>query len=56
MECSILDRFPWSLRELDETDIESLIPFVFRFPEWKAEQRGGGKREEQLYADQADWL
>jgi len=46
--------FHWSLREIDETDIESLIPFVFRYPKWRDEhKKGKGKRK---YADQVSWL
>jgi len=48
--------FHWSLREIDLTDIESLIPFVFHYPQWKdargAKRRGNGR----VYADQVDWL
>jgi len=46
--------FGWSLREIDESDIESLIPFVMEYPRWKARQKAGGGR--QLYADEASWL
>jgi len=46
--------FHWSLREIDETDIESLIPFVFRYPKWKEENKKG--KPKQKYADQVNWL
>jgi len=26
-----VERFGWSLRDIDETDIESLLPFIYRF-------------------------
>jgi hypothetical protein len=50
-----VELFHWSLREIDETDIESLIPFVFLYPKWK-EERGTISRRKQLFADQADFL
>jgi len=53
----IADQFHWSLKEIDETDIESLIPFLFRYPQWKGKQATAGQagtRNE--YADQAEWL
>ena len=53
LECSIVDMFHWSLHDIDETDIESLIPFVMEYPAWKAKQKAGeGKRE--LYIDDID--
>jgi len=55
LEYMLVSMFHWSLREIDETDIESLIPFVFRFPSWKSGQKAGGGRK-QVYADQVDWL
>ena len=47
--------FHWSLHDIDETDIESLIPFFMEFPRWKAQQKAGGGRQE-IYADDATWL
>ena len=38
----------WSLRDIDETDIESLIPFVFRM--------AGTGTIDKAYCDQVDWL
>lgn len=52
----IVDTFHWSLAEIDRTDIESLIPFVFHYPHWKGRQAKGGEPRRALYADQADWL
>ena len=49
-----MDLFHWSLREIDLTDIESLIPFVFRYPRWKEEQKAGEKKLD--YVDKVDWL
>jgi hypothetical protein len=51
-----VDAFNWSLHEIDITDIESLIPFVFGYPHWKSQKKpaAGGRRT--LHADQVDWL
>lgn len=51
-----MDMFRWSLHEIDETDIESLIPFVFEYPRWKERQKSTGGKRQQVYADEADWL
>jgi len=40
--------------DIDETDIESLIPFMFRYPAWKSKTKT--PRARRLYADDADWL
>jgi hypothetical protein len=55
MECSLVDLFHWPLCQLDATDIESLIPFVFRYPKWKQGHAATGAAKE-VFADQADWL
>jgi hypothetical protein len=47
LEIGLVKAFGWSLREIDETDIETLIPFVRRF---------GGGEDEPEYIDQVDWL
>ena len=31
LEISLVERWGWSLRDIDETDIESLLPFIYRF-------------------------
>ncbi len=48
MEISLVKALGWSLRDIDETDIESLIPFVFRLT---GTSEGG-----RAYCDQVDWL
>jgi len=50
--------FRWSINEIDETDIDSLIPFVFHYPRWKAKQATSKKHaaEKSAYADEASWL
>jgi len=40
--------FGWSLRDIDETSIESLLPFIFRMTH-EHENR-------EVYADQVEWL
>lgn len=40
--------FGWSLRDIDETAIESMLPFLYRASK--------GKAPERVYADQVDWL
>jgi hypothetical protein len=52
LEIELVKAFNWSLRDIDETDIQSLLPFVNRF--------AGIKREEpvrnKVYCDQVSWL
>ena len=55
LKCSLVELFHWSLREIDLTDIESLIPFVFHYPRWK-EGRFHSNGAKRVYADQVDWL
>jgi hypothetical protein len=55
LECSMVDVFHWSLFQIDETDIESLIPFIFQYPKWK-EKRGVDDRRKQLFADEVDFI
>ena len=45
-------RYGWSLYEIDLTDIESLIPFVFR----TATASGSPNKKTGTYCDQVDWL
>jgi hypothetical protein len=51
----LVDVFGWSVFEIDRTDIESLIPFVLRYPQWKKERAGGGPKRA-VFVDQVDWL
>jgi hypothetical protein len=55
LECALVDRVGWSLVDIDATDIESLIPFMFRYPAWKGEGKTNVRRQK-LYADEASWL
>ncbi len=54
LECQLVQLFGWSLRDLDETDIESLIPFFRHYARWR--QRGGAGGRQRVYADQAGFL
>jgi hypothetical protein len=56
VERVLLDRYPWSLFDLDRTDIESLFPFFF----YVADHARGGQEKQtpttRAYCDQADWI
>lgn len=57
IERVLAERLGWSLYEMDLTDIESLMPFVFYIAGSTPEGHGGGRRKQkQIYADQVDWL
>jgi hypothetical protein len=49
LEISLVRAFGWSLHDIDETAVESLLPFVGRFAR-KPEVR------KTAYADEVDWL
>jgi hypothetical protein len=51
-EHNVVKRWGWSLREIDETDMESLIPFVFY------QQKAGKARlpVKRMFCDQVGWL
>lgn len=48
--------FGWSLRDLDETDIETLLPFVYRFTATEGASGSNPARPRRVYVDQVDWL
>jgi hypothetical protein len=48
-EISLVQAFGWSLHDIDETDIESLIPFMYRLSE-------GKKISRNAFCDQVDFL
>lgn len=54
MEISLVKAFGWSLKDIDETDIESLFAFMTRFTESNPDSRAPKKRK--VYADQVTWL
>jgi hypothetical protein len=49
IERVLAEKLGWSLYEMDLTDIESLMPFVFYLA-------GSKPKKKQIYADQVDWL
>jgi hypothetical protein len=53
LECTLVELFHWPLNQIDETDIETLIPFVLRYPIWKS-KRGEQGNERKVYADQME--
>lgn len=55
LECALVQAFGWSLWEIDETDVDTLIPFLRRFVPWKTEQATGGKLKFK-YIDEVDWF
>jgi hypothetical protein len=53
MEISLINRFGWSLRDIDETDIESLLPFINRL---NSAGEPGEPGTRKAYADEVDFL
>jgi hypothetical protein len=50
-----VEMFHWTVRDIDETDIESLIPFIFYYPQWKEKKKTSAQpKEKQAYADEID--
>jgi len=62
LEIALAKAFGWSLWEIDETDIESLVGFVNRFTAvngvngYGTDQRMKTGRGSRKYCDQVDWL
>jgi hypothetical protein len=53
LECTLVDLFHWPLNEIDAMDIESLLPFVQRYPIWKAAKvETGGTATHKVFADE----
>lgn len=52
----IIELFHWSLKDIDETDMESLLQFVTYYPRWKDKQPASGKKEKEVFADQVNWM
>jgi hypothetical protein len=52
-ERQLVEAFHWSLYEIDNTDIESLLAFVFHLGRGGQSKTQNGQR---VYADQVDWL
>jgi len=51
LEWSLVERFGWSLYDIDHTDIHSLIPFVLY-----VSKRKSGAGSTQNYCDEVNWL
>ncbi|MBP8030082.1 MAG: hypothetical protein KAY78_02835 [Pseudomonadales bacterium] len=53
-----MELFHWSLYQIDETDIESLLPFVFYYPQWRAKtsEKKTSEKKKEVFADQVNWL
>ncbi len=49
LEIGLVRAFNWSLRDIDETDIESLLPFISRL-------NSDGQDEKKAFADEVDFL
>lgn len=49
MEIMLVKAFNWSLRDIDETDIDSLLPFIYRFS-------GRKMAQPRVYCDQVSWM
>ena len=56
MECQLVELFHWSLAEIDATDMESLITFIFHYPRWQASSKTQGAPRQKQFVDQVDWL
>jgi hypothetical protein len=54
MERVLIERFQWSLYDLDRTDIESLFPFFFHLS--AAASKKDAPVKQYAYADQVPWM
>jgi hypothetical protein len=52
LEISLVNSFGWSLQEIDNTDIESLFPFIMRY----AHTGGEPVVKQGIFCDQVSWL
>lgn len=55
LKISLVERFGWTLRDIDETDIDSLLPFVYRLAE-RNRFTELEKKPPPAYCDQVSWL
>ena len=51
LETTLVGRYGWSLHQIDQTDMESLLEFVL----YQGRGAAGGQGRT-AYADQVDWL
>jgi hypothetical protein len=55
LEIALAKAFGWSLWEIDETDVESLVGFINRFTDTQGKTiQASGPRK--TFCDQVDWL
>lgn len=50
----LVERFGWSLSDIDATDMESLWRFMFHYQPWK--NRSKAPQAQKRYIDEVDWL
>jgi hypothetical protein len=50
LEIVFVTKFYWSVKDIDETDMESMIDFINRFGSQ------GGSKPRKAYCDEVDWL
>lgn len=50
----LIEKFSWSLRDIDETDIVNLLGFIKHYPSYK--NRSARSMKNQTYCDEVDWL
>lgn len=56
LEIALAKAFGWSLWEIDETDIESVIGFIHRFTDTDGQRIRNGSTDRKKYCDQVSWL
>ncbi|MDD5367457.1 MAG: hypothetical protein PHQ40_00365 [Anaerolineaceae bacterium] len=49
IEITLVKAFNWSLKDIDDTDIESLLPFLMKLS-------GVSGTAQSVYCDQVDWM
>lgn len=56
----MVQTFGWNLRDIDETSMESLLPFMARYGKKDSSpqlpQKGEEEKTRLVYADEVDWL
>ena len=55
LEVAMVKNLGWSLRDIDETDVESLLPFLARLTK-ESGQAGLGGQPGRVYCDEVGWL
>jgi hypothetical protein len=56
LESSLVRMYGWSLHEIDETAVESLLPFVLRGTGGGDRGQGARRAPQQVYCDEVSWL